>query len=168
LDDENWEWLSGVPGRSANEAIGLLRARVESGAVSEGLTVAQTEILDEMLDLVRGLPDRAAIKEVVREAGRELRAEKGMGSPLPNTFVSEPVFTEGRDFQLPAGIGVGMPKKVIAGQIPCVCKHSGCRFGDGKFMGTRRGQDLCPDCVEKGHGGEPRDCKVCFDDMGPT
>lgn len=60
------------------------------------------------------------------------------------------------------GVSVGPPKREVAGGFPCRCVHSGCR--GSKFTGTARFQNICPECSESGHKGEPRNCQSCADD----
>lgn len=63
------------------------------------------------------------------------------------------------------GVSVGQPpKKEVTGGFPCRCVHSGCR--GSKFTGVTRFQNLCPECQEKDHTGDPRNCQECFNDQG--
>ena len=50
--------------------------------------------------------------------------------------------------------------------FPCRCVHTGCR--GSKFNGASRFANLCPECREQGHAGDPRNCQECFNDQGPT
>jgi len=62
--------------------------------------------------------------------------------------------------ELPEGVTVGMPPKSGAA-FSCQCIHNDVHYQGRKFMSERRGATICPDCVEGGHRGEPRDCKEC-------
>lgn len=60
------------------------------------------------------------------------------------------------------GVSVGPPKRETTSGYPCRCIHSGCR--GSRFTGTSKFQNLCPECAEGGHKGEPRNCQACADD----
>ncbi len=73
LDDENWAWLSGLPGRSANEAVRELR-RADA---------RPRDKLDEVLEHLRALP------QTFQEAMDEYKARNGKVSTpsvVPSTF----------------------------------------------------------------------------------
>lgn len=148
----------------------------------------------EALELLRSVPDKADVKQVVKEAGAELRAEKvadrvalssvtvsdvkmmGLLGPhatatdYENYMASQPQssvmprsLAELREAGL---ISEGVPAKKVEGAFSCRCVHSGCQ--GAKFLGRTKFAQMCDGCEEKGHRGDPRDCKPCFDDMGPS
>jgi hypothetical protein len=164
LDDENFGWLNSLPGRTFNDAVGDLRVSLD------GVTQSNADELGERFNRIEGMlaemPGVEEIQEALREVVVELKAQKG-GAQVASEprqggsrFVATAV-SEGFDPAQIAGV-----KKGIAGQFPCRCTHSGCR--GSKFMGLRRGENLCPSCFEKGHTGEPRNCGPCFEDTGPA
>ncbi len=58
------------------------------------------------------------------------------------------------------------PGTIPAGQYPCRCVHSGCQ--GAKFQGVSKFANLCPECQEKGHSGDPKVCQECYTDIGPA
>lgn len=79
-------------------------------------------------------------------------------SKLPD-YEIPPAYTDPREIP---GVSVGPPKRETTGGYPCRCIHSGCR--GSRFTGTSKFQNLCPECAEGGHKGEPRNCQACADD----
>jgi hypothetical protein len=145
LDDENWEWLSGLPGRSANEAVGALRG-------------AGADELGEVLEFVRSAPsefEEACLRAIERfkDAGSSSSTAANMSNFQPGTSF-DPA-------SIP-GVSVGLPAPKVEGQWPCRCVHSGCQ--GSKFMGVSRFQNLCDGCREAGHLGDARSCRACEDD----
>ena len=65
------------------------------------------------------------------------------------------------------GVSIGLPP-YSERQYPCVCNHTGCQGGDGKFLSDRRGATLCPNCFRMGHRMDARNCQECFNDTGPA
>jgi hypothetical protein len=144
LDDENWEWLSGLPGRSANEAVGALR----------GETAAE---LGEVLEFVRSAPSE--FEEACLRAIERWKSERPGSAQIPSTFQQGDLPTNFDPASIP-GVSTGAPK--VEGQWPCRCVHSGCR--GSKFIGVSRFQNLCDECREVGHLGDARSCRACEDD----
>lgn len=172
LDDENWEWLSGLPGRSANESISTLRT-LSGGSMAVGPTVktlTPDTRLDEALELLRSLP------ETFMEAMDAYKARNQRVLPAVDSRLSAPFISPAKPSDIEAspegfytdpatipGVSLGLPPKPV-GSHPCRCIHSGCRGAN--FLGTSKFQNLCPECSESGHRGEPRNCGSCSDDSG--
>lgn len=131
LDDENFEWLGKLPGRTLNEAITALRQDSGSNDLLERLSKLPTiEQIRAIVDDAFQISDFDKRREETRERmDRGARATERTG---------------------------------IIGGFPCRCVHSGCR--GSKFTGTARFQNICPECSESGHKGEPRNCQSCADD----
>lgn len=70
LDDENWTWLSGLPGRTSNDAIGALRVGAGNGADE------LRETLRRLVSAVGELPTSDEIRETLREVVSELKGQK--------------------------------------------------------------------------------------------
>ncbi len=149
LDDENWQWLSSLPGRSANEAISTLR---------DGQP-ADTR-LDEVLEFVRSSPS-----EMEEACLRAISRWKSGSSLVSNTSSIQPSMpATSFDPKTIPGISVGPPK--TEGQFRCRCIHTGCR--GSYFQGASRFQTLCDVCLGLGHSGDPRSCRICYEDSGPA
>jgi len=130
---------------------------------------ALLNILPESLGDIEGIVSGDPV--VLRESGPSVVVNSVNGAkyePVPSRFNQpQPVVRSGGlepEIELPAGVSVGV--SAVSAGFACVCKHSGCR--GAKFTGTSRFQSLCPECVEKGHSGDPRNCGECFNDTGPA
>jgi hypothetical protein len=138
LDDDNYGWLSGLPGRTLNDALSEYRARLNGSESAEpvwgdGLTplleLQKTfgDKLEEVLMLVQSLPDdtKTALREVVTEL-------KGQKAPAATQEPTAPAPFNPR------------------------CVHHG-----DTFPAWNRNASLCPDCKREGHSNDPRDCPQC-------
>lgn len=129
LDDENWQWLANLPGRTSNDAVTALRASAEQ----KGDTVTGSpEELSELVELVRSLPDSTDMRQLMQEVFSELRFEKVAAH-------ADAEITDNR------------PKNAY-------CKHCGSRFVGAKFATIcpeckSSGHTLTPaDCPVCGEG----------------
>lgn len=121
-------------------------------------TFETVKLLAEQLECSEG--------EVVDKAVEALAVVQSFGvealkPPQPASLVTPQEVSRYTDPSQILGVSRGP-----AGQFPCRCVHSGCR--GAKFQGASKFANLCPACRESGHAGEPRSCRSCFDDMGPT
>ncbi len=82
LDDENYEWLTRLPGRSLNEAI----ERVRTTAADHG--GERRDAIGEVLELVRALPDAGDIEGVLRNVIQEFKAQKAGSTQVSSTAPS--------------------------------------------------------------------------------
>ena len=156
LDDENWEWLSKLPGRTSNEALLNHRVWVTSledvSRGAEGQLVDVRPVLEEILELQRGAPEtmkRAVVEGIQEWKGRTSTTNftpstTSFNPPQGDVGVAEPEVTDPRTI---AGVTQGPPKKVEGG-FPCRCQHSGCQ--GAKFSGRTKFQSRCDECEEKG------------------
>lgn len=163
LDDENWEWISKLPGRTQNEAIANLRG--ESGGPVWGrglepLLESQRVFGDEILEFVRSAPS-----EMEEACLRAISRWKSGSSPASNTSSIQPSMpATSFDPRTISGVSVGPPK--TEGQFRCRCIHTGCR--GAYFQGASRFQNLCDVCLGLGHSGDPRSCRICYEDGSPA
>lgn len=67
LDDDNFKWLTELPGRSVNDAITAFRER-------NGTVTVEAKV-DEILELARDLPGPLEIEEIVQRVVGEGAAE---------------------------------------------------------------------------------------------
>lgn len=134
LDQENYDWLVGLPGRSLNEAIE--RLRTQNGGESP-----QETAVSEILELVRGLPDATDIEGVIRNVIQEFRAAR---------TASVPVTT------LPAASGAFEETVPVDNRAKnCRCRHCGQPFAGPRFS------TLCSECKSTGHTLTPAECPRC-------
>jgi hypothetical protein len=136
LDDENWEWLAKLPGRTSNDAVGDLRFRcsTENATTERDMLVLEiTGKIDETLELARSLPDAVTIEETVRRVIQEFKAQKAGTSSAPAG---------------PVG-------------FPIQCGHCG-----RAARGATKFATICMGCKGDGHSNEPRDCPKCTLDYG--
>lgn len=63
------------------------------------------------------------------------------------------------------GVSVGASTS-LEGQFRCRCVHTGCK--GSYFLGSSKFQTLCDVCLGLGHSGDPRSCKICYEDSGPA
>lgn len=110
----------------------------------------------DLLSAHFGSPNKAFL-QVLPDSLDSVESERSVSTPLPTPKELEPLDPR----EIP-GVSVGPPKREVAGGFPCRCIHSGCR--GSKFTGTARFQNICPECSESGHKGEPRNCQSCADD----
>jgi Zn finger protein HypA/HybF involved in hydrogenase expression len=125
LDEENYTWLQGLPGRSLNEAVERLRTESKGAVGKTDTTVA------EILELVRSLPDASDIEDVMRNVMQEFRSARSAANS-PGIPVETP----------------SLPKNAF-------CRHCGQRFAGSKFAtvcpgckgsGHTLGPAECPAC----------------------
>lgn len=133
LDQENYDWLVGLPGRSLNEAVE--RLRMQNGAGNP-----QETAVSEILELVRGLPDATDIEGVMRNVIQEFRAARATSVPATASAALAPA----------AETVDNRPKN-------CRCRHCPERFAGPKWA------TICPDCKSTGHTGQPAECPRCTD-----
>lgn len=139
LDDENYGWLTGLPGRSLNEAVGRLRTAADIGTPFE-----KQDAIAELLELVRSLPDTVDFEEVVRRVIQEAKiGEKPQSVP---SAVVLPSASEPFEEEIP--VVDKRPKN-------CRCQHCGKPFAGPRFS------TLCSDCKSAGHTLSPAECPKC-------
>jgi hypothetical protein len=114
--------------------------------VSEGLTVAQiagnihalTGTLNEMLELVRDLPDREDVKQVVIEAGNELRGRTSSQVPTPvphsSRFVEAPSYGQPQSDVMPRSLDELKDAGLVSEGPP---KNAFCVHCQKKFAGPK-------------------------------
>lgn len=129
LDDENYAWLQGLPGRSLND--GVERLRLTGGVVPTDVMQCNAEVA-EILELVRSLPE--AIETALALALEPLLGGAGA--------VSGPLDRDSETDRRPKN---------------CFCKHCGSRFAGPKFSticseckgsGHTLTPSECPKCNE--------------------
>ena len=138
LDQENYDWLVGLPGRSLNEAIERLRTQ-------NGAEIPHDTAISEILELVRSLPDATDIEGVLRNVIQEFRAARTSSVP-PSASSSDPA-------TIP-GVSRGMPPTGPTTRIQC--EHCGEHFESESRLNKR-----CPGCVTKGHSRSRYNCEQC-------
>lgn len=92
LDDENYGWLNGLPGRTFNEAVGNLRASLD------GVAQSNAEEMKDRFRRIEGMlaemPGLEEIQDALREVVLELKGQKaqtvagvqrGVGPPKRET-----------------------------------------------------------------------------------
>lgn len=129
--------------------------------LADVLECSQGEVVDRAIVLLRASENEESFEQPVPTP---LPAPKGLESPVKRGIDGRARPTEDVSFEpreIP-GVSVGPPKREVVGGFPCRCVHSGCR--GSKFTGTARFQNICPECSESGHKGEPRNCQSCADD----
>lgn len=150
LDEENYKWLAGLPGRSLNEAVERLRranaeiqANTGAGLIAPALE-EKAAAISEILELVRGLPDATDIEDVIRNVIQEAG---GSGGAQRN--VTQGAFD-------PATI-----PGVTRGPLPAVLVRVACEHCGEKFETDRPKIKRCSDCEQTGHAVSRYDCAEC-------
>ena len=141
--DDVWEAIQALPGKTDDALRDVLLTKaapkVDSHAEVNRWFRETWERLDEILEVVQP-PSGAGVWH---------KAEMVAGVRDPASI---------------PGVSVGVPR--ATGQFPCRCVHSGCQ--GAKFQGASKFANRCPECEEKGHTLNSRECQECFNDMGPA
>lgn len=151
----------------SDEVIEELERRVSEMASERGERLASPNRVLTELFFPRGLPVRLVAGESVDITPLSWKSDPPP-KPVQGTYTvdhekkSATVNLTSESFD-PAIIP-GVQKGVSAAQFPCCCVHTGCK--GSKFLGASKTANLCPECAENGHRGEPRSCQECFNDQG--
>jgi len=113
----------------------------------------------ESLKLLHGSVNKA-LRDVMERVG----ARGAVGTITVNSekkTATVNLLTEDFDPRSIEGVSTGFPPKKVSAGYSCECKHNAVHHTGRRFLSERRGDTLCPDCIESGHDGEPRDCREC-------
>ena len=133
LDEDNWQWLNGLPGRTLNEALTALRNTERSEAIN---TAAVNQSVDS--EKFQKLYERVNRMEIMVEELLELARSE------PQRSTNAIVTANQRD----EPISDNRPKNAF-------CKHCGERFAGSRFA------TICSSCKSQGHTNEPAECPKC-------
>jgi hypothetical protein len=144
LGDENYGWLSALPGRTLNDALTEYRVGLVNPDGNAPLTGIRRQV-DNVIMALDGLPDADAVADIMRSVIGEFKAQKVTPSQIPSTSMASNNST-GFD---PASIpGVSRGPSPNSLPFPCRCIHSGCK--GSKFQGAGKFANLCPECKRVG------------------
>lgn len=137
VDDEVWAAIQGLPGRTQNEA--LRAALFGNGSDTEAK-------ISEILELSRSMA--GTIEGAILQADAALTRE----------IIRSPAHADPRTVP---GVSVGMPPPEVEARdgFPCRCIHANC---GKKFIGATRTANICENCRENGHKGNPSTCPECL------
>jgi hypothetical protein len=156
LDDDNWSWLSGLPGKTSNEAVGELKRAYEDAW--EKVMGARREFENEVLGRLRMLPETFM---GTMDEYKSIQAEKKRGS----RFERGPIAVEvkpigGLEPMGPAPMGFTgssvLPINPVEKPFRVMCQHCGVKFGSESLKET-----TCEGCGGKDHKGSRYECEVC-------